>query len=145
MDKIEKAKTASKLDLVLFKRFKYLVLVQISKIDDLEAQISQIYDDNGVKLDDPERSKDGDETCDFIVDTHEKLAAYQKAASPSSHAAPDHSASDGNQDLAKAIANMSCPIKINMSCPSFYGNEKDKLAFKNWFAQYETIIKANKG
>ena len=32
-----------------------------------------------------------------------------------------------------------------MSCPSFYGNEKDKLAFKNWFAQYETIIKANKG
>ena len=55
LDKMEKAKTASKLDLVLFKGFEHSVLGQISKIEDIEVQISQIYDDNGVNLENLER------------------------------------------------------------------------------------------
>ena len=35
-------------------------------------------------------------------------------------------------------------LKLKLDCPVFLGNHKDKFDFVNWYAQYETVISANK-
>ena len=32
------------------------------------------------------------------------------------------------------------PIKISVECPEFYGDEKDRLEFRNWLNQFEAVI-----
>ena len=32
-------------------------------------------------------------------------------------------------------------ISVKYDCSNFYGNESDKLAFKNWFSEFEGVLK----
>ena len=42
-------------------------------------------------------------------------------------------------DAMKKMGNNSISVKYD--CSNFYGNESDKLAFKNWLSEFEGVLK----
>ncbi|CAL4060599.1 unnamed protein product, partial [Meganyctiphanes norvegica] len=76
----------------------------------------------------------------FINDTQTELAQF--AAIVSKVVTLPNEGNVSNQQLLKAMSQIgSNSIKVNVDCPCFNGDEKDRLEFKNWLAQFEAVIK----
>ena len=62
-----------------------------------------------------------------------------------SSADPEDVSGSRSKALVDAILDSGSQFsKLKLDCPVFLGNHKDKFEFVNWFAQYETVISANK-
>ena len=146
---IVEQKEANSLNKAFFNRQEGTINGHINKIEELEAKISDVYDSHSVPPEDGERLSDSDTTYKFILVAQQKLAAIEialttAADAPAAAAALPVEGIAHNNDLVAAIANLrGCPTKIQLNCPTFDGNTKDRFQFKHWLAQFECIIEAS--
>ena len=80
---------------------------------------------------------------DFVQQAHNALAVFEADLAPAP-LAPVVSLDEpitGQQllDAMKKMGNNSISVKYD--CSNFYGNETDKLAFKNWLSEFEGVLK----
>ena len=92
---------------------------------------------------------DSEGVCEYISDTHQKLAQYEvhldsvAAQALAAAAGAPQPGADGH-DFAGLVSALNqskgFPSKITLTCASFDGNVKDKFQFKNWLAQFDAVM-----
>ena len=121
----------------IFKMLNNNIQDSLNRIVNLEIEIEIIYKNNGHTV---EYKPFGKEVETFIGETQNKLAELAALVTT----AATHPSGDAvtNSQILKAMSQMgNGSVKVNLDCPTFSGDEKDRLEFKNWLAQFEAVIK----
>ena len=143
LNDIEKEKTENILTLVKFKNFKGQIEDQIQKIIDCEGKLAEVYTRHKVADDNADREEAEQVIFDFVQDAHNSLAGFEAelAPAPLGPVVALDEPITGQQllDAMKKMGNNSISVKYD--CSNFYGNETDRLAFKNWLSEFEGVLK----
>ena len=123
----------SELNLNLFKRQELAIKEFFDKINKVEDEIEEVYDQHGIEIDEEERANWREESYLYKLQLQTQLAAMESSLLRA--AAPDA------QDLASAASKVGGnPLKIKLTCSKFNGGAKDRLNFKNWWSQFKTML-----
>ena len=133
---LREEKAAGTLDESLLQRHENTINQYISKIEGIEDQMSQAYDDHGVAEDDSDRENEVDEDCKYLSDIQSQLAAFERDLKKLKPVV-------NKDDLALAITEAP-PSRNFVKCPQFSGNSADRLTFKFWLSQFETMLAAGR-
>ena len=106
----------------------------LAKIEDIEDLMGQAYDDHDVPLDDADREKEMDDACTYLSNIQSQLAEFEKDFNKLKPIV-------NKDDLALAI-NEAPPSRNLIKCQLFSGNSSDRLKFKFWLSQFETMLAA---
>ena len=115
------------------------VQLQIDKLIDLDGIVSEIYCKYEVSSDFEPISKgitDAIDRAQALLDAFAAKAKGQVAAVVGAN--PEQISKADLLEVMTQMGNNS--IKVNVDCPLFNGDESDKLEFKNWLTQFESIV-----
>ena len=120
-----------------------------TRIKEIELEMDKVYDDYNVLPEDQGRMADMDESLEFQMGHQNTLSKYQDELSGpvtgQSGSSSISQALSGEQLLA-AVSNINInPTTTVLDCQEFHGDHSDKHLFEPWLAQFNTVIKANKG
>ena len=126
----------NELNLNLFKRQELAIKEYFDKINNVEDQIEEVYDNHDIELDEEERAAWRQEAYLYKLNLQAELATMESALT----SAADPPRQDA-QDLASAITKVGGnPLRIQLTCSKFNGGAKDRLNFKNWWSQFKTML-----
>ena len=136
LKKLEKEKDGGTLDECALQRQERIVSNYVSKIESIEEHIVDIYDSYGIEVDNEDRVSETESSMDYLTDVQNQLAAFEKGLKkPKSEL--------NNKDFAQALSDAP-PSRNLIKCPYFSGNSADKLEFKFWLSQFETMLSAGR-
>ena len=143
LNQLKAAETANTLDINFLNLQKPKILTRIKDLENKEMELNTLLNKQKVPESDPQR-KYGDELVAYIMDSETELARFCKMfeAKPNVVSAGQGVNSEEFLNSVSQIGNN--PIKVKVDCPNFYGDEKDRLEFKGWLAQFESVIKAGR-
>ena len=138
---LDKAQTDSTLDRVTFKVKHDELKGYLDKYNDVDGQVSDLYDTHDVEFDNPDRKKDREESDAYLDTISDELIKFEKHVIAKEQSPSQNS---NNDDLVAAITQAQGDQNRQViTCPSFDG-ANDKLDFKNWFNQFETMISSGR-
>ena len=115
------------------------VQYQIDKLIDLDGIVGEIYSKYDVSSEFEPISKgitDAIDRAQVILDEFAVKAKGQVVAVAG--VSPDQISKADLLEVMTQMGNNS--IKVNIDCSIFNGDESDKLEFKNWLTQFESIV-----
>ena len=112
---------------------------RIKELENKEMALNDALNRSNVLEGDPSR-KYGEELVVYISDSEDELARLCKVF--------DHKPDEGSRiqgvDSRELLSSVSQignnPINVKLDCPNFYGDERDRLEFKDWLAQLESVM-----
>ena len=138
LNQLKKAETATTLDVNLLNLLKPKILTRIKDLESKEMELDSYLNKSKIAEDDPIR-KYGEDLIKYISDSEIELARLCKFCDRPSEASNAQGVNPA--ELFKSVSQMgNGPIKISVDSPNFYGDERDRLEFKNWLAQFEAVI-----
>ena len=103
-------------------------------------ELNNILNKQKVSESSPDR-KYGDDLVDYIMKSETELARLCKVFDTDKPKLASNASSVTPQELLTFVSQIgNNPINISVECPEFYGDEKDRLEFKNWLTQFESVI-----
>ena len=115
------------------------VQLQIDKLIDSDGIVSEIYSKYKVSSEFEPISKGITDAIDRAQVLLDEFAAKAKGQVVAVAGTPPEQISKADLlDVVTQMGNNS--IKVNVDCPTFNGDESDKLEFKNWLTQFESIV-----
>ena len=139
LNALKKQETDNTLDITLLELQKPKILSRIKELETKEMDLDAALNKAKVSTEDPNRVY-GSELIDYISDSEVELARLCKKFESKSSTAPGAQGVNSQELLTSVSQIGNNPIKVNVDCPNFYGDERDRLEFKNWFTQFEAVI-----
>ena len=137
---------AGTLDQFIVKKQVTQVTNYLAKIEEIDQSMSDVWDKHSISLEEPSRSEDVLNSVQHQMDVSAQLSVYEKAVMPSASAPLDLSVVEAsNKDLVAAILKASdTPGRIYIKCDKFDGGSTDKLEFRYWLSQFESMLASGK-
>ena len=138
----DKAEAESTLDRITFNVLHTELNGFLNKYNAVDGEIQELYDEQGVDVEDSSRKKDIDESDVYLDGIRDKLIAYEKHVVAGEQ---QPVANNNNNDaLVAAITQaQGTPSRQTITCQLFDGTH-DQLDFKNWFDQFDTMISSGR-
>ena len=109
----------------------------LDKYNNVDSEVQSVYDQYNVDEKQAERKKDTEDSLEYLDNIRDKLIAFKRQVAASEQPKP---AASNNEELIAALTQAQGAQNGHViTCPSFDGIN-DKLDFKNWFNQFETMI-----
>ena len=141
LNAFEKAKTELTLDRSTYEVLHEELKGYLDKYNNVDNEVQALYDHFSVAEDQSDRKKDTDDSLEYLDNIRDRLIAYKKQVVASEQ---PQQPINNNESLVAAITQaQSIPGRSNASCQLFDGTN-DKLDFKNWFGQFETMINSGR-
>ena len=141
LNTFDKAKNDSTLDRSTFEVLHEELKGYLDKYNSADSEVQAAYDQCNVDENQPDRKKDTEESLEYLDDVRNKLIAFKKQVVASEQ---PQQVAHNNEDLVAAITQaQGVPSRQNVTCQLFDGTN-DKLDFKNWFSQFETMINSGR-
>ena len=120
----------------------------ITKIEDVDQQIGEVYDKHKVDHEDNDRLADMDASVRLVFSAQSAISKYEEAlkAKAAGAGAPAGAANQSmsREELLEAMSKLNNnPGTMILDCQNFNGDSVDKHNFEPWLAQFNTVIKAN--
>ena len=137
ISQLQTHKDAETLEVDHFKMLNNKILDSLDRIVNLEIEIEIIYANQGQQI---AYKPIGESIETFINETQLKLSQFAAYVTAASVRPGDERVT--NDQLLKAMSQMgNNSIKVSIDCPTFSGDENDRLEFKTWLSQFESVIK----
>ena len=141
MNAFEKAKTETTLDRSTFEVLHEELKGYLDKYNKVDSEVQAVYDQYNVDENNPERKKDTEESLEYLDSIRDKLIAFKRQVAANEQPKPS---TGNNEELIAALTQAQGAQNGHViTCPSFDGAD-DKLDFKNWFNQFETMINSGR-
>ena len=141
---IDRAKTEGSLDRIAFKFFYDELKGKLDKYHIADSSIQDLYDANEVDESDVGRKKDLDDSHEYLASIRNKMVDYEKYLVSLEQKTASSNVNSSNDELVKAITKaQGTPGRQMITCERFDGCN-DKLDFKFWLSQFETMINAGR-
>ena len=109
------------------------------KVINVQDQISQVFDDNGVAETHVDRVADEQETSEFLNSASNNIGAIL-----TKYSKPDESGALRGNELVEALKQIgSNNLTVKVETRKFYGNADDRLKFKDWLSEFNSVIRLN--
>ena len=144
LNQLKKAETEESLDSTFLARQKPKIISRINDMENKEMELNDLVNKSGAAENHVDR-KYCDDLVKYMSDCEAELdricrtfdAAQAAAAADVAAATPTVNPVQ-LLDSVSQIGNN--PIKISVDCPCFYGDESDRLEFKNWLVQFQSVV-----
>ena len=144
LNQLKNAERETTLDGSLLSVIKPKIISRITQLEDKEMELDATLNKLKKAEGSPERLY-----ClslvEYITNTETELARISKlVVNPVVPGEALGGAVDPVELLTRVSQIGNNPIKINVECPVFNGDEKDCLEFKNWLVHFEAVVKTEK-
>ena len=129
---------------IMFKKEATAVNNYLDKIEDVELQMSCIWDNHSTSVEDSKRSEDMTKSVEHHQGVNAQLSVFE-ASLVKPDGATGVGAGNTNQDLVRAIrAVQGGPGHSMIKCQLFDGGSADRCNFKFWLSQFDTMLASSK-
>ena len=113
----------------------------MNKVVNVQDQISQVFDNNGVSESQADRVADEQETAEFLNSASNDIGAIlTKYSKPIG----DGGGALHGDELVEALKQIgSNNLTVKVETRKFYGNANDRLKFKDWLSEFYSVINLN--
>ena len=140
---LEAKSDAGTLNQLLYDREVAKITKYLDKIDDLEMEMSTVWDKHDISLEATSRKDDAAKSDDYQLEVTSKLTFYQESLKPTPVTQNDAEVS--SKDILAALAqNQGAPGRNLITCELFDGGKADAFAFKYWLSQFENMLASGK-
>ena len=144
LNQLKKAESEDSLDSTFLAMQKPKIISRINEMENKEMELNDLVNKSGVAADHADSQYCVD-LVKYMSDCEAELyricrtfdAAQAAAAADAAAAVPTVNPVQ-LLDSVSQIGNN--PIKISVDCPCFYGDESDRLEYKNWLVQFQSVV-----
>ena len=140
LNQLESNSNAGTLNEMFYDREAVKINKYLDKIDEIEMQMSDIWDKYDVPLEATSRMNDVKKSDELQLEVTSKLTSYRESLK-----GPPEAANVSTKEIVEAMSkNQGAPGNNLITCELFDGGKGDAFAFKYWLSQFENMLASGK-